>query len=423
MDIPSHLVADVQLRSPTGDWQLVGHLIYNNETTRFESASEYWELPQRCVLGQIFEDNERDWQPSQRVAIPTWFSHLLPEGYLRSAAAMATKVNLKREFPLLMALGEDDLPGALRVVASDSDRAGPPTEDAPPPEDDHDVSEDPVLKFSLAGLQPKFSVLLQQDKGLTIPSKGQAGDWIAKLPDGRPGFDGVPRAEMASLELARHVGIDVPETFLINVSEISGLPLWARDQPGQALAIKRFDRLPRSGRVHAEVFAQILNVPTANDRLKYRRANFETIGSLTAAICGDAAAYEVIDRIVLNVLIGNGDAHLKNWAIIYPDGVNAALSPLYDVVPTVLYIPDDDLGLKLNSSRNFKAVNLESFDRLALRAGLETAVVRQRILRMIDAVEAEWNILREFLTSDQLLRLTAWRDSLPLFRAGASARG
>lgn len=47
----------------------------------------------------------------------------------------------------------------------------------------------------------------------------------------------------------------------------------------------------------------------------------------------------MIDRIVLNILVGNGDAHVKNWTFIYPDGSRPQLSPAYDIVPTVLYVP------------------------------------------------------------------------------------
>ena len=70
---------------------------------------------------------------------------------------------------------------------------------------------------------------------------------------------------------------------------------------------------------------------------------------------------------MLNVLVGNGDAHLKNWAIVYPGGIKPSLSPLYDVLPTVLYIRKDDLGLKLDKSRLFESVTAKSFERIGTR--------------------------------------------------------
>lgn len=412
----SQRVALVQLQSPDGTWHDVGYLVHANEITRFESSREYWELPERPVLGQIFEERGRDWRPSQRIALPTWFSHLLPEGYLRSAVSAAIGVNAAREFLLLVRIGEEDLPGAVRVILSEDE--GP----VKPESADYNLhysekeAEDPILKFSLAGLQPKFSVLLDPERGLTIPARGQAGDWILKLPDGRVGFDGVPEAEYASLELARQVGINVPPTQLVDISQIDGLPRWARTRAGQAFAINRFDRTPDGGRVHAEVLAQVLEVPTGNEKLKYIRANFETVASIVGGLCGLDAVEEVIDRLVFNVLIGNGDAHLKNWAITYPDGITPALSPAYDILPTVLYIPDDDLGLKLDSSRKFVSVTVNSFDRLASRVGLEVREARRRVLNMVEAVEAHWDVIRPFLAKEQYQQLTVRRDALPLFR-------
>ncbi|GIF66737.1 putative kinase Y4dM [Asanoa ishikariensis] len=410
-------VALVQIMSPVGEWVNVGFLRNQNEFTRFEYAPGYWNDPNRPILGQVFEERGRDWMPSQRVALPTWFSHLLPEGYLRHAVSAAIGGKPQREFPMLIRLGESDLPGAVRVLLSDEeDDSIPDVEDFHTHEEEQD-DEEAVLKFSLAGVQPKFSVMLDPVKGLTIPARGQAGDFIVKLPDGRPGFERVPEAELAALTLAKEAGITVPSAFLCDVSEISGLPEWARSHPGKALAIRRFDRLLDGGRVHAEVLAQVLDVPTANERLKYTRANFETIASVVDALCGADSALEVIDRIVLNVLVGNGDAHLKNWAVIYPDGVTPELSPAFDILPTVLYIKDDNLGVKLNNSRSFTDVSRRSFDRLADRVGLSRSEVDERVAETVSAVEMGWSVLGEFLDLKSYNRLTAWRNKLPLFQS------
>ncbi len=70
--------------------------------------------------------------------------------------------------------------------------------------------------------------------------------------------------------------------------------------------------------MHMEEIAQVMDIPTGRGTAKYTRANFETIAVLVEALCGTAAVGDVIDRLVLNVLVGNGDAHLKNWAISFP---------------------------------------------------------------------------------------------------------
>lgn len=78
----------------------------------------------------------------------------------------------------------------------------------------------------------------------------------------------------------------------------------------------------------------------------------------------------MIRRLAFLVLIGNGDAHLKNWSLIYPDGISARRSPAYDRVATVTYIPMDKLGLKLSTENRFDQSRLAHFEKLADRAGI-----------------------------------------------------
>jgi serine/threonine-protein kinase HipA len=73
----------VQLQKPSGDWVDVGLLRGDGSRNWFESLESYWELADRPVLGQVFEEHGRFWRPNAHVALPRWFSHLLPEGRLR----------------------------------------------------------------------------------------------------------------------------------------------------------------------------------------------------------------------------------------------------------------------------------------------------------------------------------------------------
>jgi len=103
-----------------------------------------------------------------------------------------------------------------------------------------------VLRFSLAGVQLKFSAILEAAGGLTIPADGMGGSWIFKLPSAQ--YPAVPENELATLALARAVGIRVPESRLVPVDEIQGLPRDAGPWRGQALAVERFDRGPGRAR-------------------------------------------------------------------------------------------------------------------------------------------------------------------------------
>jgi len=403
----------VQLQTPSGDWVDVGLLRGANETNWFESSQRYWDLPQRPILGQVFEDAGPGWKPSARVALPHWFSHLLPEGRLREAVASAAHLSAKRELSLLERLGADDLPGATRVLLTDEHGESVAPNDQSESEDG-DESE-PLLKFSLAGLQLKFSIH-RTDRALTIPIAGQAGNGILKLPDGRPGFGGVPEAEFAAMSLAREVGIRAPRVELVDAKAVAGLGHWATEAPGLSFLVDRFDRTSDGRRVHAEELAQVINIPTARIDAKYDRANFETIATVVAALAGIEAVGEVIDRIVLNVLIGNGDAHLKNWGFTYDDGQLPRLSPVYDVLPTVLYMQGDDLGLNLNATKRFEAVVPASFERLGERAGYGAARAKHRAAEAVERIMSAWGILADLLPREQSSALTTRLRGLPLAR-------
>jgi serine/threonine-protein kinase HipA len=145
----------------------------------------------------------------------------------------------------------------------------------PPTDEDASVAgpaaEQP-LRFSLAGVQLKFSALMQTSKGPTIPAGGVGGDWIVKLPS--PRFEAVPENEYAMMTLAKSVGIDVPDVRLVATREIEGLPHDLPEAFGHSLAVRRFDR-PRPGeRVHIEDVAQVFGVYPEH---KYRRASYGNI--------------------------------------------------------------------------------------------------------------------------------------------------
>lgn len=405
----------IQVYSPLRDsWVPVGYLARSGERTTFHSYDDYWAMVDRPVLGQVFEEHGPSWSPTHRLTLPTWFSHLLPEGYLRNLIAEEVGVNSRREFFLLSRVGRSDLPGAVRAVRSSLEEALELSDETDLKESDlYEQNTSPLLKFSLDGLQLKFSAIRDDRGRLTIPATGRAGTWIAKFPDPRPDRQTVPEAEFACLTLARHAGIATTECEVLLTADFLGAPVELLEGRSKFLAVERYDR--RDGRpIHCEEFAQILDVPTAVTDAKYLRANLETIAATASGICGVEAVGEVIDRIVFNVLIGNGDAHAKNWAVLYEDGRHATLTPAYDLVPTVLYIPNDDLGLRLNGSKSFSDVRLSSFDRLSVRAGWSPDRGRIRAQSAIERTIEAWDLLRDGLTNEDFVLLTKRRDELPL---------
>ena len=374
----------------------VGALAHRSDlgdATEFRLTREFLELAERPVLGQLFvDDPERTWKTTHR--IPAWFSNLLPEGVLRGLLAASVDVNPERELHLLAALGAD-LPGAVTVEPRGELHATPIRPGRPP------VTPDEALRFSLAGLQLKFSVT-QDERGLTIPVRGQGGRWIAKLPD--PRYTRVPENEDAMLSWAEQIGCSVPEHRLTPVSEIRGLPAHlATDYGGRALIIRRFDRLDDGSSVHIEDFAQVRGVfPEA----KYSKANYESIGRILFALCGESCLEEYVRRLVFMVISGNADLHLKNWSLIYPDGRNATLSPAYDLVATLAYAgTSKELALKLGKTRSFAEVNLDTFRRLAGKIGVDPGAVGGWAEEARDRALEVWPNVSGALTKRQATRL------------------
>jgi serine/threonine-protein kinase HipA len=162
--------------------------------------------------------------------VPPFFSNLLPEGGLRRYLAERAGVNQQREFFLLWVLGLD-LPGALSIH--------PAVGDAPPGADE-DLPENAkpnALRFSLAGVQLKFSAFKNAGKGrgLTIPAEGVGGSWIVKLPSQQ--FTGVPENEFSMMTIAGMIGMEVPVINLVDLDAISGIPEGIGELKGQALAV------------------------------------------------------------------------------------------------------------------------------------------------------------------------------------------
>jgi serine/threonine-protein kinase HipA len=283
-----------------------------------------------------------------------------------------------REYPLLAALGLD-LPGAVRAVPADG--AGLPSI-APQAEE----ASRPRFRFSLAGVQLKFSALKNQGKqaGLTIPVGGEGGEWIVKLPS--PSFANVPENEFATMRLAAQIGIEVPEIDLVSLSRIGGLPE-GMDQLGEtAFAIRRFDRGHR-GRVHMEDFAQIFGVyPEA----KYDKASYRNILSVLATVADATSIDQFIRRLTFCVLIGNGDMHLKNWSLVYPDGRTPILSPAYDLLSTVGYLPGEESALKFRRSKAWGEFTEETLVWLADKARIAATPVLKAARETVERFDAVW---------------------------------
>lgn len=369
--------------SVTVSGQVVGHLFQRGDYTWLEWQDGYWDDPDRPVLGLQFETRPREFV-SAALRLPSWFSNLLPEGQLRDWVARDARVSSDREMMLLRRLGTD-LPGAVAVTATETvDAKWQPDRRVQMPVTPADGTDDP-LRFSLAGVALKFSMLQRGDR-LTLPAKGERGDWIVKMPDAV--YPRVPDNEFAVMSLAKAVGIDVPEIALKHRDELPVLPsaAWPAGQD-VAYAIRRFDRTPDGTRIHMEDMCQVRGFYPDDKYL----GSFDTVAALVYRRRDLDSYLEFVRRLFFSYAVGNGDMHLKNVSLLYPDGRRPVLSPAYDLVCTAPYRSDEeDLGLKLGRSRRFERVTPDSFTQLAMRIGAPPEATRETIRVVAAALLAGW---------------------------------
>lgn len=383
--------------------------------TKFSFRDRYFELTPRPVLGQKFEDDlQREHLSRRNQGLPDFFANLIPEGRLREVIEDLTDVDAEDDLALLDFVGED-LPGAVvvREQEGNSSHEVAPEKASPGASLGGEMTAaEEGLRFSLAGVQLKFSMLLREEK-LTLPAKGETGEWIVKFDS--PTFPSLPENEFSMLSWARETGFTVPECALRPIQDLQGFPRDYAPEDTQVLAIRRYDRNPE-GRVHQEDFAQAVGLPP---RRKYDHITYEAIARLIRQFVDEEAVDEFIRRLVLVIASGNNDAHLKNWSLIYSDKIRAAWSPLYDQVSTVAWrAPSRELALKLAAVKPFGQIDRAAFERFAEKAEIDTRRVLEQVELTLDTLRRTW---REICSDLPLPREHAqalhehWRN-VPLLR-------
>ena len=350
--------------------ELIGTITHvGNDRALFAFTQNYIDDPARPTLSLGFKDSLgeliTDFKATNTKLMP-FFSNLLPEDEMRKYLAERGNINPEREFLLLWVLGQD-LPGAITVKPADGE--GLPI-NVTEPVDEEKSHIDGAMRFSLAGVQLKFSAVQHATGGLTIPANGMGGSWIVKLPSSK--FEGMPENEFSMMELARQIGINVPRIQLLDIDDIENIPHGIGQFGSRAFAIKRFDRTESGQAVHVEDFAQVFGVYPHD---KYKKASMRNIAEVIGIEGREDDIAEFTRRLVFNTLIGNADMHLKNWSLIYNDKRLASIAPAYDFVSTIPYIPDETAALAVSRSKKFSDFTMDELSHLAAKARLPEKLV------------------------------------------------
>lgn len=325
-------------------------------------------------------------EPFDDHAARPFFAGLLPEGEMRRMIAQQFQISRQNDFALLNRIG-GECAGAVTFLEPGQPLLQPTATSEVEWLTDADVlalldelPHRPMLagkdglRLSLAGAQDKLPVVVAGDR-IGLPRNGTPSSHILKsaihaVEDSvtNEGFC-LALAEAMKLKTARSVIRRIDDrTFLL---------------------VERYDRIvdtqDRLQRLHQEDFCQALSVVP---ELKYQNEggpNLAQCFDLVRRVTRPSApqVLRLLDYVVFNALIGNHDAHAKNFSLLYADGKAPVLAPLYDTLSTAVYPKlTTKMAMKIGSKYKFSEVQARHWDQFAHAAGLSLAQSRKRVLEL-----------------------------------------
>ena len=316
---------------------------------------------------------------SYREARP-FFAGVLPEETSRDIVADRLNVSRNNDIKLANAIG-GDCAGAVSLL---------PAGQSPLPEGQkvvwlsleefssvlRNLSERSLLapgdhvRLSLAGAMCKLTVCHDGER-FGVPDENMPSTHIIK--PGRADLPDLVYNECFCARLAEKAGLAVARTSVLE------------HEAGSFLLVERYDR--RDGhRIHQEDFCQALGyVPTDKYQSNGGPGFKECYELLRRHVTSPAGAINMLTRaVIFNILIGNNDAHAKNFSLLRHTNGTITLAPLYDLVSTEIYdrFRNGDMAMKFGGTYDFKWVNREHVEKMAKDIGVTPAGLRRMVLSM-----------------------------------------
>ncbi|MEE9253386.1 MAG: type II toxin-antitoxin system HipA family toxin [Pseudomonadales bacterium] len=359
---------------------LVGHLIqddggqmvFDYDPSWLENSSSFALSRSLPLRGERFTQKE----------CRGFFGGTLPEEGSRKVIAKILQISEKNDFAMLERIG-GECAGAMTFV--------PEGEPPPEPDDEYrELSDDeladilrtlpkrPLLageegvRLSLAGAQDKIAVRVDGEGKISLPLNYAPSTHILKPAIAT--WEGIVANETFCMALAQAVGISVARTTASRLDDI------------EYLLSERYDRVVDEDgaihRLHQEDFCQALGIAS---EIKYQAEGGPGLKDCFALlrVASSNAVVDLrnlLDAVTFNLLIGNNDAHAKNYSILYARDGTRRLAPLYDLVCTVYYAEiENTLAMKVGGQANPDLVYPKEFEAFAKEAGLAPALVKRRI--------------------------------------------
>lgn len=313
------------------------------------------------------------------------FQMNLPEGYVLEQLRNRLAKTVKVDPMLLLALSGSSAPIGRVYVSSDQVSALI-QRNSPPATGENldeilawDGAEDLfvelvdryILRAGISGVQPK---VLVPEKPQTPDQKftSKTDDLIIK--SGRGEFPGLAINEYLCMSIARDAGLHVPPFYL--------------SQNHKLFIMRRFDRDEQLNPLGFEDMTTLMGLSAEQ---KYTKS-YAAVAKAVRVFCSPenipSSLAQLFDSVALSCIVGNGDAHLKNFGVLYSDPIKAdtRLAPAYDIVNTTAYIPEDSLALTLSGNKSLFASRLGILD-FARTCEVENPEARiQALLQTLEVV-------------------------------------
>src|ERR1039458_3800748 len=376
--------------------ELVGHLIQDDGGQMVFDYVESWlQKPGATPLSQSLPLRKERFTRNE---CRGFFAGILPEESKREIIARNLGISARNDYAMLEQIG-GECAGAVTFI-----QAG-----APLPERNYgyrtlssqelaailkELPKRPLLageegiRLSLAGAQDKVAVRIEGNE-ISLP------------------LGGAPSTHILKPAVERFAGVVFNQAFCMKLAAAAGLPaakVETRNVDGiEYLLVERYDRTHRQNpggapsleRLHQEDFCQAQGIVSET---KYQKEGGPSLKQCFALLREVSSApvidlSRLLDSVIYNFLVGNNDAHGKNFSLLY-HGVGTAgqeirLAPLYDVVSTSYY-PElsKDMAMKIGGEYSSDKVTAKDFEQLAEEAGLAKPIVRTRVPEVAEAVVA-----------------------------------
>jgi serine/threonine-protein kinase HipA len=351
----------------------------SSEDACFSYSKEYVARTDSRAISVSLPIQEEPFSP-ERTKI--FFDGLLPEGFMRKSIATNMHFDENDYLSILYNLGKECL-GAIRIDESDEEQeSGYEAITSMQVEElaaeGTTKSTEIVIKthLSLTGASGKVGLYYDEKEGRWYLPCGLApSTHIVKQSHIR--LDGIVTNEQLSMLTAHKCGIDIPESFIINVGQ---------GTDSQVLfATKRYDRiinekseiisgLRRPFRLHQEDFAQALGISAAD---KYEKEDENYLKRMFGIIRNHSGnpmedQLKLWRRIVFDYVLGNTDAHIKNFSLLYSyDLGEKRLSPAYDMISTAIYEASTrEMSFNIGGKRSLDEIGKDDFKIMASEVGI-----------------------------------------------------